>query len=233
MSYRHRLQSLLLLVLLVVPCRGQTSQHAVIRITSHGASGTVVQTSQDSSYILTCAHAFRGADRTLAIRLDVPVSGLAVRPRLVRPRIVALDYRLDLALIHLAAGPLPYVCAIAPASALSVRRALSVGYDEMKLPPVVRSATVLDSGPELLYTQEKPWHGRSGGALINGQGQLIGVVQGYEVSGQQRGIYASPAAIAAFLRNQTPRPQYTPPVGYNPSPLPRVPAPGYCPPGRT
>ena len=50
-----------------------------------------------------------------------------------------------------------------------------------------------------------PWHGRSGGALIDRDaGCLIGVVQGYEIGGERRGLYVSHEAILKFLGKRTP-----------------------------
>src|SRR5207253_9927063 len=74
-----------------------------------------------------------------------------------------------------------------------------VGYDNMQLPAVHLPSTLLQDTGRLAYTRERPWHGRSGGALFDVQGcYLIGVVSGYEVNG--RGIYVSHRAILDFLR---------------------------------
>jgi hypothetical protein len=215
-----------LALLFAAPCQAQYAQHAVLRIKSHGASGTVVQTAAGSTYILTCAHAFEGGNRHKPIRLDVPTVAPTVHVQRVQPTVVAVDYRLDLALIHISAGPLPYVCPIAPPSSLHSRRCLSVGYDDMELPPKMKMATIVSIQGKTIYTAEKPWHGRSGGGLIDEQGQLIGVVQGYEVNDQQRGMYVSHDAILSFIR--TPPPQQ-----YTPSPQPRYSAPPGCAPGGT
>jgi broad specificity phosphatase PhoE len=72
------------------------------------------------------------------------------------------------------------------------------------------------------YTREKPWHGRSGGGLVDVEARcLVGVVQGYEVWPTQRGLYVSHAAILRFLNAHwqgAPRPPPTPPL-----PVPRQP----------
>ncbi len=155
--------------------------HAVVRLSSHGASATVIATQTGRTLLLSCGHAFRGADRAKAILVDAP------HPAAGRP------------------GPLPFVAPVAPAGHSPGSHLLSVGFDEMKWPATKKSAR-LWRGPEggtdsaVTHTFERPWHGRSGGALLDlDTGHLIGVVSGYEVSGQRRGIYASHGAILRFL----------------------------------
>jgi hypothetical protein len=178
---------------------------AVVRLPSHGASGTVIHTEPGRSLILSCAHAFEGAARTTPVTLDVPRVHPGP-PRKARIRLIALDYALDLSLVELNDGPLDYVCPVAPAGHRA-GRCLSVGYDEMRLPARQASATLLGSDRGISFTRERPWHGRSGGALIDfDAGYLIGVVQGYEVTGPRRGLYVSHQAILQFLkRPATPR----------------------------
>lgn len=176
---------------------------AVVRLPSHGASATVIATAPGKSYLLCCAHAFEGRDRTRPIAVDTP-SPLAAGPLNPGVRLLAVDYALDLSLIEVAAGPLPYCCPVAPAGHRPSGRVISAGYDEMRLtadgrPPAVRVATVLGTSGNVTWTREVPWHGRSGGGLIDADaGVLIGVVQGYEVGGRNRGMYVSHAAVLAF-----------------------------------
>src|SRR5262245_52088315 len=57
-------------------------ERAVVRLPSHGGSGTVIATTQNRTFILSCAHAFQGGDALKPIQIDgeqVP----AGRPRLV------------------------------------------------------------------------------------------------------------------------------------------------------
>jgi hypothetical protein len=119
---------------------------------------------------------------------------------------LAVDYGLDLSLLELNDGPLDFVCPVAP-SGHRPSRCLSVGYDEMRLPARRASASLLGSDRGITFTREIPWHGRSGGALIDRDaGCLIGVVQGYEIGGERRGLYVSHEAILKFLGNRTPPP---------------------------
>lgn len=162
---------------------------------SHGISGTVIFVGGGKSTILSCAHGFRGQDRTKHITIDAPAPnpGQAARPG---TRLLKVDYESDLSLIEVAAE-LPYSTPVAPIGH-HPGRLLSAGYDEMKWPATQRTATFLGSAGNLTYTRERPWHGRSGGGLLDvDNGYLIGVVQGYEVNG--RGMYASHAAICRFL----------------------------------
>ncbi len=201
---------LLLFLFLGSSCLQAAAQDAVVRIGSHGGSGTVIFTTAGRSLILSCAHAFQGNDRSKAIVIDVPTPtpGPAQRPGV---RLLAVDYRADLSLIEMLAGPLPYVCPVAPVNHRA-GRLLSVGFDEMALPAKMRPATSLGSQGAITFTRERPWHGRSGGGLIDlDSGYLVGVVQGYsgpqdrrEVVSGCTGMYASLTAIQSFLSKNQP-----------------------------
>jgi Trypsin-like peptidase domain len=214
--------------------RGQAgSKDAVIRIPSHGASGTVVLTTRGRSLILGCAHMFAGEMARKPLVFDVP-SPSPGGPRQVGTRVLAIDDRADLSLMELNAGPLNYVCPVAPAG-FRPGTCLSVGYDEMRLPAQARLAHVVESGSQMTYTREKPWHGRSGGALIDEQsGYLVGVVLGYEGQPNGRGIYVSHAAVLSFLgrhRGRSQEPQLAQPrLEYRLRP-PQVAPLGLCPGG--
>lgn len=209
---------------------------AVVRIKSHGASGTIIATAPAKSWILSCAHMFFGPRDTLddnAIRKKIVIDGPAqpYAPRLVAmARLVAVDADRDLSLIEIANGPFNFV-PVAPAGFQPGGNGVSAGYDAMKWPITVRSATILGTLGNWTYTRERPWHGRSGGGLFDAGGKyLIGVVNGYELNGQERGIYVSHDAILAFLAKYqgqmtgAPRGPPLPVV----SPLPGVP---WCPGG--
>ncbi len=63
-----------------------------------------------------------------------------------------------------------------------------------------KPATLLGTQGDTTFTVERPWHGRSGGGLIDVDARrLVGVVQGYEIGGRGRGVYISHAAILRFL----------------------------------
>jgi Trypsin-like peptidase domain len=170
----------LVLVFLVRPIRAGP-EDAVVRLPSHGASATVIYTSTGRTLLLGCAHAFEGKDRFRPITVDVPTSTPTGVPRRPGVRLLAVDEQRDLSLIEIADGPLPFVCPVAPAVGAASRAApiecVSVGFDGMRWPVTVRTATLLGSRAERSFTRERPGHGRSGGALIEKtSGMLIGVV---------------------------------------------------------
>ncbi len=172
---------------------------AVVRIPSHGASATVIDTRDGATLLLGCAHAFQGADRRTPIALDVPVPA-AGRAKRAAIRLLDVDYAADLSLILLEDGPLPYVAPVAPAGHKPGQRIVSVGYDAMRWPAVEQPATILAFSPATTFTRERPGHGRSGGGLLDlDNGCLIGVVQGYETAGARRGVYVSHATVLRFL----------------------------------
>jgi hypothetical protein len=218
-SVSMRLCAILFVMFIFTANMDAAPQHAVVRITSHGCSGTVIATGAGRSIILTCAHAW---ERPSEFRKPIVIDAPSPLPhgkveRGVAPKLVAFDLYdgmrrpngRDLALIEMRAGPLPYVCQVAPPGTLA-SVCLSVGYDEMRLPMVLERARIIQrpgspvmSRPNITYTAEIPWHGRSGGPLISERGQLVGVVQGYEMDRYKRptiGMYASHTAILSFLQ---------------------------------
>jgi hypothetical protein len=178
---------------------------AVVRIKSHGASGTIVATTQGRSWILSCCHMFFGAmdriDETLLNKrlvIDGPEQPNAA-PKRSAARVLAADPLADLSLIEIDNGPFNYI----PVAAAGFRpgpNLLSAGYDWMKWPIATRLATIVMESSAWTYTRERPVQGRSGGGLFDLDARvLIGVVNGYELSGQHRGIYVAHAAIVKFM----------------------------------
>lgn len=199
-----------LMLMLLLACLLYADHRAVVRLPSHGASATVIQTAPGRSLLLGCAHAYRGADRTRKHVVDVPSPIQGQQQANASARLLAVDHDLDLSLVELPAGPLPHVLPVAPPGhRLSTRSLLSVGYDGMRWPATVADVEYLDSSDsKWTYTRGHPTPGRSGGALIDpngGRPVLVGVVLAYEVLGfpgtprRGRGIYASHAAILRFL----------------------------------
>lgn len=199
-------RALALLILLLLPALlAAEAKDAVVRIISHGCSGTVIHTAEGKTLILTCAHAFKGRDRYKKLTVDAPHP----RPGAVSTggiRVLKVDYNLDLCLLEMRTGPLPYVCPVARAGHRP-RRYLSVGYDEMRHQVTVRSATLLREMGKETWTREPPWHGRSGGALLDPDSRvLLGTVIGYQSYPRGPGVYSSHSAILTFLGySQAPR----------------------------
>jgi hypothetical protein len=179
---------------------------AAVRIKSHGASATVIASGEGKSWLLGCAHMLTDvhgqpseAARRKPLRLDGPVQPYAPNQR-SPARLLAWDYDLDLSLIEIDNGPFHFVPVARPGHKPGLDL-WSVGYDEMRWPVTRQRATLLFSRGQTTFTVEKPWHGRSGGGLIDASGRcLIGVVQGYEIGGHERGLYISHAAILQFLQ---------------------------------
>jgi hypothetical protein len=199
------------LFILNVPARAQqhlarTPDLATVRIKSHGASGTIIETAPGCSYILGCAHMLTDeqgrpspAARAKPIVIDGPRQAHAPAI-LAEARLVAWDYELDLSLIRLANGPFYYL-PVAPEGHRPSPNIWSCGYDEMRWPITKRQATLLSTDGRTTFTREKPWHGRSGGCLADADHRcVIGVVQGYEIRPGARGLYVSHQAVLAFLR---------------------------------
>ena len=178
---------------------------AVVRIKSHGASGTVIATTDGRSWILSCAHMFfDNYDRLdqgrpgKKIVIDGPSQPHAP-PKLAPVRVLAVDRAQDLSLLEIDNGPYNYV-PIAAAGFKPGRNLASAGYDDMRWPISRYSATMVAVAGDWTFTREKPWHGRSGGGLFDLDGKcLIGVVNGYETSGPERGIYASHESVVKFM----------------------------------
>jgi Trypsin-like peptidase domain len=180
---------------------------AVVRLPSHGGSGTVIATGDGWTLILSCSHCFAGKDRDRPIEIDMPHHAPGP-PRKVGVQLLKAGYwkSVDLSLIKLNAGPVPYVTPIGPVS-LQARDCWSVGFDELKMPAVCRPATIVDVRGGDVLTDARPWHGRSGGALIDKRtGYLVGVCSSYsgprdhaEYRPGCHGVYVSLPTIRTFL----------------------------------
>jgi hypothetical protein len=178
---------------------------ATVRITSHGASATIIATSPGRSWLLGCAHMFLGPDDRPdpgllqgPFRIDGPVQPYA-RAGAAAVRLLDCDFALDLSLLEIDSGPFHHV-PVAEKGHKPSRRLRSLGYDEMNWPVTNRPATIVAAEGDTTFTAERPWHGRSGGGLIDIKHRcLIGVVQGYEIWPTRRGLYVSHAAILRFL----------------------------------
>jgi hypothetical protein len=172
-------------------------ERAVVRLPSHGGSGTVIATTGHRTFILSCAHAFQAGDALKPIQIDGEQVPVGV------PRLVAVDYEHDLSLIEIPAGNAPNVAPVAGPGHRPSPHLLSVGYDEMRLPATQRPAHIVKTDSDITWTREPPWHGRSGGALLDlDQGVLIGVVSGYVSYPEGPGLYVSHRDIGFFLEQQ-------------------------------
>jgi hypothetical protein len=175
---------------------------AVLRVPSHGASATIVWTAPGRTLILGCAHAYEGQMAAKPMEFDIPAD-VQLAPQAVGSQLLAVDHDLDLSLVLLKTGPFPYVAPIAPAGSTPSRDVWSCGYDNMTLHagrPLCRHATILRDDGRQFWTQEPPWHGRSGGGLIDtGSGCILGCCTGYVRYPQGPGLYSSSSAVHRFL----------------------------------
>jgi hypothetical protein len=178
------------------------SARAVVQIPSHGGSGTVVFTWPGRTLVLTCAHLWSGpADtgRRPVILAPAPTSSPA--PKAVGTRLLAMDRPNDFALVVIGDGPLPFVAPVPVGSYEPDRVCYSVGYDEMRRPPQVRPARIVAREGSRYLTDTRPWHGRSGGALIEARtGYLVGVVTAYQGGKGPRGPRGPLGADPLFER---------------------------------
>jgi hypothetical protein len=200
---------------------------SVVMLPSHGGSGTVIFSEPGRTIILSCAHMFQGRDRSKPLKFDVP-HPTPGQPQSAKARVLSVDYRADLSLIELPAGPLPYVAPVAPPGYRPGNRIVAVGYDEMKQPPQKRPTQILREEGGIYWTIQRPWHGRSGGGLIDTErGWCVGVCHAYtgppnhrELHRGAEGMYVSHQAICSFLRSAGwPLPSSTPQPFAQPSPL--------------
>lgn len=181
---------------------------AVVRIRSHGASATVIATEPGRSWILGCCHAYldrRGKqiDQSLLVKPH-KIDCAAGQPIQINgpahARLVAYDSASDLSLLEVSAGPLWY-WPIAPPGHKATRCA-TAGFDEMREVITFKPATLLQDDGRTQWTREPPWHGRSGGALLDlDHRMLIGVVQAYSGAGGRpdKGLHCSLQCIHRFM----------------------------------
>lgn len=236
-----RILSLVFFLFVSSAADAQPIPKTVVRIKSHGASAVVIQSKKNHTWILGCGHMFWDKNmRPSQERLNLPLVMDGPRQpnastKRVRPIVVAVDFKRDLSLIYLANGPF-YTIPVAPRGHKIGRKLISAGYDNMRWPITCKWATNLGADGTSIFTIEKPWHGRSGGALVD-NGKLVGIVQGYETIGRRRGIYVSLEQIWQFMievkagKHKVKRIQKQQPIRRPPSQIYRRPQQGHQPPG--
>lgn len=139
---------------------GADIREAVVRIASHGASGTVIFSKEGLTKILTCAHAFPNDAEFL---IDCPWD-LARRKG---GKLTKINHRLDLAVIEVAEGPWPVVCPIADKDYKPGKNIWAVGYPEMSWPQTRSATEFLSTDERYYYTKRLPIPGESGGSLVD------------------------------------------------------------------
>ncbi len=240
-----RVPALVVLLAATAPAFAATPLDGVVKLTSHGGSGTVIWKGQQGAYILSAHHMFSGKDQNRPVVIEAPHPQPSTQQK-VSARCVGVDAGADLALVLVQGGTFPYVTPVAPRGHRP-GNLISCGYDRLQwhaqgpVRATARPAHLLAGSPyggnrvgythaiteftidrytetaadRMAYTRELPWHGRSGGGLIDvDNGVLIGVVSGYsgaspktwaEVKPGAHGIYASHEAILDFLTRTAPQ----------------------------
>lgn len=182
---------ILLLVAGVASAQGVVAPpaQAVVRIPSHGGSGTAIATGPGWTLVLSCAHMFEGSDRNKPIVVELASHVTPGERRKVGTRVLAVGRTEinDVSVFLVNVGPVSYVSPVAPPGHRPDPDCWSAGFDELKFPAHCRPAKIVGAHDANSYlTDARPWHGRSGGALIEKKtGYVVGVVSGYSMSPQE------------------------------------------------
>jgi S1-C subfamily serine protease len=194
----------------------------LIRRGNSQGSGTIIASLDNETLILTAAHVVRGKG---PIKIELHRYNLGrehVRsmpgtwPRVVLAESVFSDTTADLAVLRVRKLiALPYVARLGPSDVEPPRNSsvTSLGIDlgthlsgwETRLVEVLWFE-LNDSGTErpFLVTDRVPEHGRSGGGLFDGNGNLVGVCVGHAelVKGKRMGIFSSIESVRQLLEEQ-------------------------------
>jgi hypothetical protein len=179
-------------------------EYAVVKLPSHGASATVVHTDEVGTWLLTAAHMFRNeAGKSRPIQIDFCNEHVPVAASKAAATIVLCADGVDLCLIKLDYGPVPFTAPVAP-ELHAFGRCVSCGYDGMRRPagngPFVSIASDDAWGNGYTSMKAKGAPGRSGGAIIEPDtGFLVGVIQGGEA---ERTNFTPHQLIVLFLKTQ-------------------------------
>ena len=182
----------LALVVSQIIASAMPNEWATVRLPEQGGSGVAIWTSKEKTYFLTAGHCKN--ENPIRIQFGVQ-SGKRVS---ATKRWVAVNRDRDLALIEMAHGPVPSVAPVA--SSFSGVEVFSWGHDGMVWPKVGYKINIFKSDLRTHWTREAPKEGRSGGPLLNDQGEVIGICQGYTMDANRHGVYASLRNIHDFLK---------------------------------
>jgi len=171
-------------------------------------SGVVIAARGAFLYVLTASHVVSGSDR---LEVHLPAINKDAKAKVVTEVDILIDGRTqDVALLRVSAGDVkvtPQPLASTPPSGDEAFDALSAGFGD-GAEPEVRAERVLArkllrrAGGETWFaweTRERPDTGRSGGALIDAGGRLIGICSGTQ---EGKGYYTHVDEIRALLKKK-------------------------------
>jgi S1-C subfamily serine protease len=167
---------------------------------SHG-TGTIIDARKGEALLITCGHLFRETKGEAPVKVELFESGpQGVRVvESVTGTVISYDLHRDVAFVSIRPTHTVCVAPVAPPRTPIAKGdlAASVGCNNGQDPTVLPTRiTWLDryQGPPNIEAAGAPVEGRSGGALFNDKGQLVGVCFAADYEGN-RGLYAGLQSI--------------------------------------
>ncbi len=185
--------------------KGAMASSVRIRVTYDGkvqfGSGTIVYSKPGRTVILTCAHIMDQAGDDPKVQVDVFEKE---KVRTFIGKIVGHDIKSDVGIITIpTSARLPVVELATPAfKPTKGQQVFSIGCNNGKPPtrvPAKLSGVDRYLGPNNLETNLAPENGRSGGALFDLKGRVIGVCSAADKKGNH-GLYAGNRAIYSMFK---------------------------------
>ncbi len=201
--------------------KGTMAASVRIRVTYDGktqfGTGTIVQSLQGRSVILTCAHIMDLAGDNPKVQVDVFIKGKA---KTFVGKIVGHNIKSDVGLIAIpTSSRLPYAPIARPdLEPKKGETVFSIGCNNGKDPTRENATlTAIDRyiGPNNFETNHAPENGRSGGGLFDSKGRIIGVCSAANYK-QNTGLYAGNKAIFDILKKHKLRSVYSKPIASKP-----------------
>lgn len=170
-------------------------------------TGSVILSEKGRALIITVSHIFRNANAKSVIEVDIfnPKTGKVETFTTGYKGIIKTDSTSDVGLLVIPSTRVLPVLPIASSdSPLKVgERVKSYGCGGGEPPSsLLHRITAFNRyvGPDTIECTGVPQQGRSGGALVNGEGELIGITIAAD-NRDQRGLYAGLAPINAILES--------------------------------
>lgn len=168
-------------------------------------TGTVVDSREGASLVLTCGHIFRssGGKGPISVTFFQPSPSGAVVKETLQGELVDFDLERDLALVSVWTKGQVTVAPIAPPTfqVAQGNAVTTVGCNEGANPTAINTqVTAINryQGAPNVEAAGAPIEGRSGGGMFNSDGQLVGVCFAADHEGNE-GLYAALGSIYAKL----------------------------------